>query len=78
MDRQDSLSMLDAMLPADIHVMVGDVALGDIAYGVHLQTAELVDKDGKVRPLPRFQQTDPTYSIQGMLSRPPWLGGSGR
>ncbi len=78
MDRQDAMSMLDAMLPADIHVMVGEPALGQVAYGVHLESAELIDEKGRAQPLPRFQQTDPTYSIQGMLSRPPWIGGSGK
>jgi hypothetical protein len=78
LDRQDTMSMLKGMIPADIHVYVGNPALGDISYGVQLQEANLVDADGASRPLPRFQITDPNYSFQGFLSRPPWLGGNGK
>ena len=77
-DRRDRTSLLDSMIPADIHVLVGDAALGEISYGVRLLKAELIDDEGNAEALPRFQQTDPTYSNQGVLSRPPWLGGSGK
>ncbi|MEH6570210.1 MAG: CehA/McbA family metallohydrolase [Halioglobus sp.] len=78
LDRQDNMSMLEAMIPADIQVYVGSHELGDISYGVQLQEANLVDEDGDSRRLPMFQITDPTYSFQGFLSRPPWLGGKGK
>ncbi|MEH6581516.1 MAG: CehA/McbA family metallohydrolase [Halioglobus sp.] len=75
LDRSDTLSMVEAMLPADIHVLVGSPDLSEISYGVHLEEATLLSADGTFEPLPIFQVTDPTYSFQGVLSRPPWFTG---
>ena len=77
-DRDDRSSMMDSMIPADLHVLVGDAALGEISYGVQLLSAELIDESGIAEALPRFQQTDPTYNNQAALSRSPWLGGNGK
>jgi len=77
-DRSDTGSQLNAMIPGDLHVMVGSAPLSEVSYGIHLTEAELLEEDGNAVPLPIFQQTDPTYSIQGVLSREPWLGGSGK
>ncbi len=78
LDRQDRLGLVKAMNPADVHVLVGRAPLSQISYGIQLERADLVDEDGDRRPLPRFQLTDPTYSFQGVLSRPPWIEGEGK
>ncbi|MFK8020433.1 MAG: CehA/McbA family metallohydrolase [Pseudomonadales bacterium] len=75
---EDMLSLVRAMVPADVHVLVGDAALSEVSYGIQLRKAELIDTDGEAVALPAFQQTADTYSMQGVLSRPPWLGGSGK
>ena len=75
---EDMLSLVRAMVPADVHVLVGDAALGEVSYGIQLRKAVLMDADGEAVALPAFQQTADTYSMQGVLSRPPWLGGSGK
>ena len=77
-DRDDWSSMIESMIPADVHILVGDSILGEISYGVQALSAELIDESGAVQALPRFQQTDPTYSTQATLSRQPWLGGHGK
>ena len=78
LDRTDRLAMVKAMNPADVHVLVGREPVSSISYGIRLEQAELIKEDGEPRPLPRFQLTDPTYSFQGVLSRPPWIGGEGK
>ncbi|MFT6889910.1 MAG: hypothetical protein ACJASY_001957 [Halioglobus sp.] len=78
LDRQDRLAMVKAMNPADLHVLVGRAPISQISYGMQLEQADLIDEDGESRSLPRFQLTDPTYSFQGVLSRPPWIGGEGK
>ncbi|MFK8049562.1 MAG: CehA/McbA family metallohydrolase [Halioglobus sp.] len=78
LDRTDRLAMVKAMNPADLHVLVGREPVSPISYGIRLEQAELIKEDGQPRPLPRFQLTDPTYSFQGVLSRPPWIGGEGK
>ena len=77
-DRQDTLSMVEAMNPADTQILVGSPELGQISYGLRIMEATLIDRDGNARQLPQFQVSDPTYSVQGVLSRPPWLGGNGK
>ncbi|MEM8501204.1 MAG: hypothetical protein AAF542_24530, partial [Pseudomonadota bacterium] len=77
-DMNDTLSVVDAMVPADIHVYVGDSALGEVSYGVQTNSAVLVNSKGDREILPVFQQTASTYSMQGVFSRSPWFGGEGK
>lgn len=77
-DMNDTLSVVDAMVPADVHVYVGDSALGEVSYGVQTNSAVLLDSDGNRENLPVFQQTASTYSMQGVFSRSPWFGGEGK
>lgn len=78
LDRRDRLAMVKAMNPGDLQVLVGRSPISEISYGMLLEQADLIDADGDSRPLPRFQLTAPTYSFQGVLSRPPWIGGEGK
>lgn len=77
-DMNDTLSVVDALVPADIHVYVGDSALGEVSYGVQTNSAVLVNSEGERELLPVFQQTASTYSMQGVFSRSPWFGGEGK
>lgn len=74
----DMSSLIDAMVPADVHVLVGARNLGEVSYGVQMRRAEVIASDGEISSLPVFQQTGESYNIQGALSSPPWLGGEGK
>ncbi len=78
-DRFDTRSQLRAMLPNDISILLGAPQLdADISYGVQLFDAYLITRRGEKRRLPIFSITHPDYTMQGILSRPPWLAGAGK
>ncbi len=76
-DPSSILSMLGAIVPADLLVWLGSREMGPpIAYGLELILAERTDADGRIRPVPGFSITGPSYTMAGTLARPPWLGSS--
>jgi len=78
-DRFDSDSQLAAMLPNDVSILVGAQGLGaSISYGVQIYDAYRVSPRQEKMALPIFSITDPDYTLQGVLSRQPWIGGDGK
>lgn len=77
-DPDDILTMLRAILPSNLNVLVGgDTQRPGVAYGLRLLGARLVSPDGSSRPLPRLAINGDSFTMHGVLSRPPWLGGPG-
>lgn len=78
-DRFDSSSQLAAMLPNDISVLMGAGQLdADVSYGVQIYDAWLLRPGEEPQALPIFSITHPDYTLQGILSRQPWIGGAGK
>jgi hypothetical protein len=77
-DRFDTASQLAAMLPNDISILVGAGMLGaDVSYGVQVFDAYLLKPGEEKKALPVFSITHPDYTLQGVLSDQPWIGGGG-
>ncbi len=73
-DRNKVSSLLAGMLPSDWNILVGaNTYDSQVSYGVQLQSAELITKNGSRQPLPRFLAVFPHYSLHGWMSRPLWL-----
>ncbi|NRB40988.1 MAG: CehA/McbA family metallohydrolase [Pseudomonadales bacterium] len=73
-NRHNYLELIEAMIPADIQVLVGDNNLKNpVTYALHLEKAILIEANGQHRVLPTFQQTHSDYTIQGLLTQPLWL-----
>lgn len=73
-DRNSVSSLLAGMLPSDWNILVGANSYdSEVSYGVQLQSAELITKNGSRQPLPRFLAVFPNYSLHGWMSRPLWL-----
>jgi len=74
-DPEDRLKMLRAIVPGDLHVLVGADSLEPgIAYGLRLTAARRMGADGKSRELPHFSINGADFSLLGLLSRPYWIG----
>jgi hypothetical protein len=70
------LTMLRAILPANLHVLLGgDTQQPGIAYGLRLVGARLESPEGSSRPLTQFAINGESFTMQGVFSRPLWLGG---
>ena len=77
-DVSDPLAMLRAVVPADVHVVVGaDVYEPGIAYGLMLGEARLVDPDGSSRPLPHASINGEHFTTMAVFTRPFWYEGDG-
>ncbi len=75
-DPEDILTMVRAILPANLHVLVGgDVQQPGVAYGLRLVGARLESPDGPSDPLPQLAINGESFSMHGVFSRPFWLGG---
>lgn len=75
-DRHDTLSLINGLMPADWNILVGaDRGHDSISYGVQLKSAELIDAEGARQALPRFLAVLPNYSMHGWLTRPLWIQG---
>ncbi|WP_372863112.1 CehA/McbA family metallohydrolase [Spongiibacter sp.] len=73
-DRHNSASLINGLMPADWNIMVGsDAYEAGISYGVQLQSAELIMASGTRRSLPTFLAVFPDYSLHGWMSRPLWI-----
>ena len=73
-DRNKVSSLLAGMLPSDWNILVGANSYdSEVSYGVQLQSAELITKNGSRQPLPRFLAVFPNYSLHGWMSRPLWI-----
>lgn len=77
-DPNEPLSMVDAILPADVHVLVGGAGLEHgIAYGFALHDAYLEGAGGRLGSLAALAINGESFTLTGILSRPFWFGGSG-
>ncbi len=74
-DVDSPLSMLGAIVPADLQVWVGgDDIVPGIAYGMQLVSARLERGDGSVHSLPHFAIDGVDFSLFALLTNPLWLG----
>jgi hypothetical protein len=77
-DVDDTLAMVRAIVPANLHVLVGGNELTPgIAYGLRLVGASLERADGTHTPLPHLAINGEDFSLLGIFTRPFWIGGSG-
>ncbi len=77
-DPEDMLTMVQAILPADLHVLVGgDRQQPGVSYGLQLTGARLVSADGSERPLPFLSINGESFTMQGVFTRPLYFGGDG-
>ena len=75
-DPDDLLTMLRAILPSNLNVLVGgDTQKPGVAYGLRLLGAQLLSPDGHSRPLPQLAINGDSFTMHGVFSRPLWLGG---
>ena len=75
-DVDDTLTMVRAIVPADLHVLVGGEALEPgVAYGLQFLSAEIRDARGRRRPLPRLAINGEHFTLMGIFTRPFWIGG---
>ena len=75
-DPDDMLTMVRAILPANLHVLVGgDAQTPGIAYGVHLLSGRLEKPDGTREPLPQLSINGESFTMQAVFTRPLYFGG---
>ena len=75
-DPDDLLTMLRAILPANLNVLVGgDMQQPGVAYGLRILGARLVSPEGLSRPLPQLAINGDSFTMHGVFSRPLWLEG---
>ncbi|MBW2270439.1 MAG: PHP domain-containing protein [Deltaproteobacteria bacterium] len=73
-DREDQKTLLEAMQPGDINILMGADGLGgEISYGVQLLSARRYSRAGEPIELSNFVTTASNHSLFGMLSEQPWL-----
>ena len=76
-DPDDRLKMMRAIVPGDLHVLVGaDPLEPGIAYGLRLTAARRIRPNGESREVPHFSINGADFSLLGLLSRPYWIGGA--
>jgi hypothetical protein len=74
-DPDAPLTMLRALSAGDVQILVGaDLVEPGIAYGLALESARLVERDGRERALPSVSLCGVDFSTFGVLSRPFWIG----
>jgi hypothetical protein len=72
------LEMVRAIIPADLHVLVGSDALEPgVAYGLRLGDAWLRRANGEREPLPFLSINGVDFTMLGVLSAPTWVGREG-
>ncbi|MBW2271795.1 MAG: CehA/McbA family metallohydrolase [Deltaproteobacteria bacterium] len=75
-DTRDNRAMMDAMLPTDLIVLMGEPGIEPgISYGLQQMDSELENADGEGRSVEGFAINGRNFSMLGVLSRPLWLGG---
>ena len=78
-DSDDMISAVDAMVPADLVIFEGMPDFTPkVSYGLQLAEGVRIDADGSEVKLPQFAQSYDDYSIQGVFTDSPWLGGEGK
>lgn len=76
-DPDDLLGMVDAVVPANLHVLVGgEQQATGVSYGLQLIGARLETQDGTSDELPRFAINGESFSMHGVLTRPLYVGGA--
>ncbi len=74
-DPSQITSMLQAIVPADLLVWLGNPGMGPpVAYGLELISAERKNADGSGGDAPGFAITGESYTLVGTLVRPLWFG----
>jgi hypothetical protein len=74
-DRSDEATMLAAMQPGDLQVLMGADGLGaPVSYGLALESVRRTDADGESSELSNFLITASDYTLFGVLSETPWFG----
>lgn len=73
-DPSSILSLLNAILPIDLHVFVGPDGAPGIAYGLDLVRAERHTGDGAVESLPTMAMTGADSTVSGFFTQPFWVG----
>lgn len=69
-------SIIAAIHPADLHVLVGSEDDGPgISYGLLADGADLISEQGRRRPLSSLALNGEHYTLQGVFTRPLWTGG---
>ncbi len=75
-DPDDMLTMVRAILPANLHVLVGGGSQRPgVAYGVRLLGGRLEGPDGSTRPLPQLAINGESFTMQAVFTRPLYFGG---
>ncbi|MAI78003.1 MAG: hypothetical protein CL917_03610 [Deltaproteobacteria bacterium] len=73
---ESSLEMVDAMVRADLQVMIGDPDLAPgIAYGWRMVSAYVERKDGRREPVAHLAMHGEHFSILGSYTDTLWFGG---
>ncbi|MCB9722712.1 MAG: CehA/McbA family metallohydrolase [Spirochaetaceae bacterium] len=72
-DRRSLRSLLGALVPPDLTVLVGGAGLPPIAYGLEHRGAALIQPDGEAR-VGAFAVTGEHFTFLSALARPPWIG----
>ncbi|MCP5057069.1 MAG: CehA/McbA family metallohydrolase [bacterium] len=74
-DPASVLSMVSALVPADLIVWVGSGNMGPaISYGLDLIGSVRRDADGRERPAPGLSVTGESFTLIGAFPRPFWIG----
>jgi len=75
----DKLSMLKVMFPANLHVLVGAAHVEpEISYGIHINSAELIDEENRHYPLKHFAINDDNFTLLGNFTNPLWFNTTGQ
>lgn len=74
-NRQNQESLVNAMLPADINILMGSDGLNaDVSYGMQLYSASHVSSSGAIKDLPRFMLSSDSYTMHGIFNNPSIAG----
>ncbi len=71
-------SIVEAIHPADLHVLVGSEDSDEvpgISYGQLVESARLIDAEGNGRALSLLALNGEHFTLQGVFTRPLWTGG---
>jgi hypothetical protein len=75
-DPERITSILGAIHPADLHVLVGSEDDGPgVSYGLLAEGADLITEQGERRALSFLALNGEHYTLQGVFTRPLWFGG---
>lgn len=74
-DPTSTLSLLRAIIPADLHVFVGAEDVPDLAYGLELVRAQRVEKaSGDIEEVPMMATTGADSTVTGVFAEDFWIG----